>query len=182
VVNRIKKILAELTGQEYATVEPGASFLDIGLDSLLLTQLSRSLQAEFKAPITFRRLMQELPTLTLVAAEIVATTPAAGSTSAAAIAPRDATPEPALAPSGALLQRIAHLEAMMRAAGLDPASGTNITAAAPLPPAAVLQKGGATTQPPVAGARLGRDPSGNPAWYVPDPQHPSQYRKVTTYA
>jgi glutamate-1-semialdehyde aminotransferase/acyl carrier protein len=31
--------------------------------------------------------------------------------------------------------------------------------------------------PPMAGARLGRDPSGNPAWYVPHPSQPGRYVK-----
>lgn len=29
--------------------------------------------------------------------------------------------------------------------------------------------------PPVPGAKLGRDPQGNPTWYVPDPAHPSRF-------
>ena len=33
-------------------------------------------------------------------------------------------------------------------------------------------------RPPVPGARLGRDPSGNPAWYVPNPQEPGKYVQV----
>jgi amino acid adenylation domain-containing protein len=33
--------------------------------------------------------------------------------------------------------------------------------------------------PPVAGARLGRDPNGDPAWYVPHPQQPGKYVKVS---
>jgi len=32
--------------------------------------------------------------------------------------------------------------------------------------------------PPVPGARLGRDPSGNPAWYVPSPSSPGQFVKL----
>ena len=32
--------------------------------------------------------------------------------------------------------------------------------------------------PKVAGARLGRDPQGQPAWYAPDPEAPGQYVKV----
>jgi amino acid adenylation domain-containing protein len=32
--------------------------------------------------------------------------------------------------------------------------------------------------PPVPGARLGRDPSGNPAWFVPHPTNPAQYVKL----
>ena len=33
-------------------------------------------------------------------------------------------------------------------------------------------------KPPVLGARLGRDPSGNPAWFVPNPAEPGKYMKV----
>jgi hypothetical protein len=33
-------------------------------------------------------------------------------------------------------------------------------------------------RPPVPGARLGRDPSGNPAWYVPNPAEPGKYTKL----
>ena len=32
--------------------------------------------------------------------------------------------------------------------------------------------------PPVPGARLGRDPAGNPAWFVPNPTSPGQYVKL----
>jgi hypothetical protein len=34
-------------------------------------------------------------------------------------------------------------------------------------------------QPPVAGARLGRDPDGSPAWFVPNPDTPGKFLKVT---
>jgi glutamate-1-semialdehyde aminotransferase len=33
-------------------------------------------------------------------------------------------------------------------------------------------------KPPVPGARLGRDPNGNPAWYVPSPNEPGKYVKL----
>jgi amino acid adenylation domain-containing protein len=32
--------------------------------------------------------------------------------------------------------------------------------------------------PPQAGARLGKDPQGNPAWFVPDPDRPGKYLQV----
>jgi hypothetical protein len=32
--------------------------------------------------------------------------------------------------------------------------------------------------PPQPGARLGKDPKGNPAWYVPDPERPGKYLQV----
>jgi len=34
-------------------------------------------------------------------------------------------------------------------------------------------------KPPVPGARLGKDPEGNPAWYVEDPDRPGKYMKVS---
>jgi len=33
--------------------------------------------------------------------------------------------------------------------------------------------------PPVEGARLGKDPEGNPGWYIPDPERPGKYLKIT---
>jgi glutamate-1-semialdehyde aminotransferase len=35
-----------------------------------------------------------------------------------------------------------------------------------------------SNQPPVPGARLGRDPSGNPAWFVPNPNEPGKFLKL----
>jgi hypothetical protein len=34
-------------------------------------------------------------------------------------------------------------------------------------------------QPPVPGARLGRDAEGNPAWFVPNPEAPGKYLQVS---
>jgi glutamate-1-semialdehyde aminotransferase len=50
----------------------------------------------------------------------------------------------------------------MQAAGLMPGGGPE----------------GGTGAPPAPGARLGRDPQGNPAWFVPDPARPGKYLKV----
>jgi len=35
-----------------------------------------------------------------------------------------------------------------------------------------------SNKPPVPGARLGRDPQGNPAWFVPNPNEPGKYLKL----
>ena len=34
------------------------------------------------------------------------------------------------------------------------------------------------SQPPLPGARLGKDAQGNPAWFVPNPDMPGKYLKV----
>jgi hypothetical protein len=33
-------------------------------------------------------------------------------------------------------------------------------------------------KPPVPGARVGKDPSGNPGWFIPDPERPGKYLQV----
>ena len=33
-------------------------------------------------------------------------------------------------------------------------------------------------RPPIAGARLGKDPQGNPAWFIPDAKNPGKYLKL----
>lgn len=33
-------------------------------------------------------------------------------------------------------------------------------------------------RPPALGAKIGRDPAGKPAWFVPDPQQPARYRQL----
>jgi hypothetical protein len=38
------------------------------------------------------------------------------------------------------------------------------------------------TKPPVAGAKLGRDLAGNPAWFLPDPERPGAYLQVDLMA
>jgi len=35
------------------------------------------------------------------------------------------------------------------------------------------------SQPPVVGARLGRDPEGKPAWFVPNPAEPGKYMRLS---
>ncbi len=41
-------------------------------------------------------------------------------------------------------------------------------------PAAAVNPG----KPPVPGAQLGKDPDGNPGWFIPDPQRPGKYLQV----
>jgi hypothetical protein len=37
-----------------------------------------------------------------------------------------------------------------------------------------------SSNPPVEGARLGRDKDGNPAWYIADERNPGKYLQVNT--
>ncbi|WP_280640612.1 aminotransferase class III-fold pyridoxal phosphate-dependent enzyme [Hymenobacter volaticus] len=60
---KIKTLVENASGLEMDGVTPSMSLLEIGLDSLLLTQLSITLKKEFNVPITFRQLNQEYATL-----------------------------------------------------------------------------------------------------------------------
>jgi amino acid adenylation domain-containing protein len=61
--NKVRTLLEDASGIELTTATPAASFLEIGLDSLLLTQMAITLKKEFGLPITFRQLNEEYATL-----------------------------------------------------------------------------------------------------------------------
>lgn len=63
LTSKIKQLLEDASGIEMQDVEPHRNFLEIGLDSLLLTQVAISLKREFNLPITFRKLNEEYPSV-----------------------------------------------------------------------------------------------------------------------
>lgn len=63
LLRNVKEILENASGIEMEGVTPEMSFLEIGLDSLLLTQVALTLKKEFNLPITFRQLNEEYATL-----------------------------------------------------------------------------------------------------------------------
>ncbi|MSU58570.1 MAG: amino acid adenylation domain-containing protein [Pedosphaera sp.] len=70
--DRILKLLtaqlAELSGMEVAKLSPTASFLELGFDSLFLTQASLAFQNRYGVKVTFRQLLEDLATLADLAA------------------------------------------------------------------------------------------------------------------
>ena len=66
VLQRARDILSKLSGYEPAELDPTVSFMELGFDSLLLTQVSQSMSKAFGVPISFRQLMEALPTLAAV--------------------------------------------------------------------------------------------------------------------
>lgn len=65
---RIKEILEQASGIELEQANPDYNFVELGLDSLLLTQIAINLKKEFEVPITFRQLNTDLNTLNLLSA------------------------------------------------------------------------------------------------------------------
>ncbi|MBC7914511.1 MAG: amino acid adenylation domain-containing protein [Pyrinomonadaceae bacterium] len=70
LIQRVKEIIEETSGMEIADLKPNLNFLEIGLDSLLLTQVASTFKKKFSLPFTFRQLLEETCTIELVAAYV----------------------------------------------------------------------------------------------------------------
>ncbi|WP_111307980.1 polyketide synthase [Confluentibacter sediminis] len=67
ILNKILEIMNHASGISYGLDSASNSFLELGLDSLTLSQLSGILKKEFDFPITFRQLNQDLSSPMLLA-------------------------------------------------------------------------------------------------------------------
>ncbi|MET1056675.1 MAG: amino acid adenylation domain-containing protein [Pedobacter sp.] len=113
LIDKIKQILEDASGIEMEGVTPDMSFIEIGLDSLLLTQVALIFKKEFALPITFRQLNEEYSTIETLASFVDQSLPAekAPVAPAAAVAApmRSSTAQPsgAFTPSDSALGLIA---------------------------------------------------------------------------
>jgi amino acid adenylation domain-containing protein len=67
ICDRLSELLQKLSGLAAADIDPKVSFLEMGFDSLFLTQASLRFKSEFKVKVTFRQLFEEAPTLEALA-------------------------------------------------------------------------------------------------------------------
>ena len=63
LAEKVKQIIEDATGIDINPEMALMSFLEIGLDSLLLTQVALTLKKEFKLPVTFRQLQEDTNTI-----------------------------------------------------------------------------------------------------------------------
>lgn len=59
----LKEVLENSSGFEFSEIDDQTTFIEIGLDSLSLTQVALNLKNKFKVNITFRKLMEAYPNL-----------------------------------------------------------------------------------------------------------------------
>jgi amino acid adenylation domain-containing protein len=71
LIAQIKHLLEESSGLELADASPEETFLEMGLDSLFLTQVATSLSRKFGVKISFRQLNEEVPNLDKLADHIL---------------------------------------------------------------------------------------------------------------
>jgi acyl carrier protein len=67
IVQRLREIVLELSGATADSLSDNASFLELGFDSLFLTQLSTACLKEFGIRVTFRQLFTDVPTIAALA-------------------------------------------------------------------------------------------------------------------
>jgi amino acid adenylation domain-containing protein len=91
ISSMVSEIFADLSGVRIQPSDASSSFLEMGFDSLFLTQVSQSLHSKFGLKVTFRQLLSDASSLKSLAEFIDSQLPA----EALSPKPREIRPEPA---------------------------------------------------------------------------------------
>lgn len=75
LTDRLRAAWAGLLGIDAAGIDPHATFFELGVDSLLLIQVSRIIKDEFGVRLSFRRLLEEFASIDALAAHLDAAMP-----------------------------------------------------------------------------------------------------------
>ena len=141
LLTRLRCAIEEVTGTEIAEAEQSMSFIELGLDSLALTQLALHLSNAFSLKLSFRQLMEDVSSLELLLAHVDALMPAdapalptvpAPGVSPGLAALSLAVPTSGAAPSG-LLQQVIQQQMQIMQQQLAMLAGAQPVAAAPAP-------------------------------------------------
>jgi amino acid adenylation domain-containing protein len=132
---RVQTVLHELSGIPRERLAADAPFLELGFDSLFLTQAGTSLQSAFGVRITFRQLIEDLSTIDALADYLDAQLPPDPEPVAAPVAPPVSTSPVALAsPDNAdpvdALERVIQQQLQIMAQQLDAIRGRKVNPAA----------------------------------------------------
>jgi amino acid adenylation domain-containing protein len=134
-----RSLLHELSGYDLSGVDPSTNLLELGLDSLLLTQAATLFQRKFGASISFRQLMEELGSLDAIAAHLDATLPPEKFAVTPAAPSPVSTAAPGSPPSSVLEQLLQQQQQLtnqlLQLMGQQPASAP--APSLPVPPALV---------------------------------------------
>ncbi len=76
LTQRLRSLFAELSGIEASALDPAQGFLELGLDSLFLTQAAGTLLKAFGVKVAFRDLLESLSTIDALAAHLDTVLPA----------------------------------------------------------------------------------------------------------
>ena len=168
VVNRLQSLFSELSGIDASALDPATGFLELGLDSLFLTQASFAIAKRFGVKIAFRELLEDCSTLNSLAERLMPQLPPESASRpslpqhASPLAVNRATPpaehHTGLGDVGALGQILAQqielvarqLEILRSAGALGTAPSPQSSVGPQRPPAAPASKVAAVSPPPKA--------------------------------
>ncbi|HZW18379.1 MAG TPA: aminotransferase class III-fold pyridoxal phosphate-dependent enzyme, partial [Luteimonas sp.] len=179
---QLKEVFEDVAGFDLSDADEDANFIELGLDSLNLTQVALQLQKTFAVKVTFRQLMAEYSTLrqlaqlldeklpadAAVAAPVAAPAPAAANNALptpfagmalASLAPSAAASPMAAAGGQSLIQQVIQQQMQVMAQQLAVLSGQPAAAA---PPAAMPAPAVASVPPPVAASAPASVPAAVP--------------------
>jgi acyl transferase domain-containing protein/glutamate-1-semialdehyde aminotransferase len=63
LLNELRDLLKQFSGDDYSNADPAEDFIDMGFDSLFLTQFSQGVTQHFNIKITFRQMLEDLSSL-----------------------------------------------------------------------------------------------------------------------
>ncbi|MHB1690581.1 MAG: amino acid adenylation domain-containing protein [Thiomonas sp.] len=74
-IARLRDMFEDVSGEDLSQADAAAAFVELGIDSLTLTQAALQVRKEFGVPVTFRQLMESLRSMDLLAAHLDAQLP-----------------------------------------------------------------------------------------------------------
>jgi amino acid adenylation domain-containing protein len=182
----IAAIFEDLSGERPAAADAQTTFLEMGYDSLFLTQVAQKIQSQMKVKITFRQLLGEFSTISALAAFLAekipkpAVTAAARAPAAAPALAAAAAPVPPLSsavharPGDSAMESLFRdqLQAMSQLINrqfeiLQSAGGATAAASPAAAPAGASSTAAPPTAPPAAAT---------PAAAAADPRQPSRFQ------
>ncbi len=176
VLDAVLQVFEEVSGMNLRQADPRLSFTELGLDSLTLTQCAQLLSKRLSFQVTFRKLAEELSSPQRLADHLAQALPAIEER----LNQRLIATEPAPPPSRHGDRSVAQLEQKLELIAQKLEALYKLVAAErPLSKPHPHAFGLDASLPPVPGARLGRDREGNPAWFVPSPENPSKFVKLS---
>ena len=94
LLGQLTAAVSDLSGFAPETLADNVTFVELGFDSLFLTQIAGSLTKKFGQKITFRQLLEDLPTLDALAAHLDSKLPPEPAPVAVAVTPNPNNGEP----------------------------------------------------------------------------------------
>jgi acyl transferase domain-containing protein len=166
IIRELNDLFEESSGLNLGGASPDATFFELGLDSLFLTQACLLVQNKYRVPVTFRQLMEQVPSLARLAEYIDQQLPAEAVAvkQPAAAMPQLSTKDaarPATSPASGELQQVIAQQLQIMARQLELLGGSALPFPAPstngthhAPPAGSKQPAEVPAKPFGAAARI----------------------------